>query len=75
METSSNNQSFNIQLVVEDGILTEVSNVVKRIVLPSYELTGEHNVYDYKGTIFSFLSLLELNEMHFSDFLFEMTTT
>ena len=60
METSSNNQSFNIQLVVEDGILTEVSNVVKRIVLPSYELTGEHNVYDYKGTIFSFFIIARI---------------
>ena len=54
--------NISIQLMVEDGIFIEISNIVKMIVLSSQALTGEYSVYDYKSTVF-FLSLLELNEM------------
>lgn len=59
--------NISIQLMAEDGIFIEISNIVKMIVLSSQALTGEYSVYDYKGTVF-FLSLLELNEMRFFRF-------
>lgn len=44
--------NISIQLMVEDGIFIEISNIVKMIVLSSQALTGEYSVYDYKGTVF-----------------------